>query len=580
MIEGDDMQVGRNFVDAAVKTREKLYRTNYVASAQLDESIISNISTSARFLRWIDLNSGENLNNIITAVGTAGVAPIFIVKNPFAKNEDPKIKAYSAWRQPISATIQLACLTPVAVAWNKQVDNWASFGRWKDMDLSMKPLASSLHNQLSAEYTLKEFQYKNGLVEFLDAGGNSVENFPTKKEFIANRMKEIHQTKFSEELARLRKTTIIDDEIWAKLNEAFKDTEKFNLNAEEIKIMKKKNFIPKSVLNKLSEVGVLTESEFKFISEIKGYSIKPDELNNIKNLLKPDDINSGRTAVMNDLFAKDASTGVNKLNVAELPKGINKFEDLTSKEGRRFLKKQGLVPKDIIKQIEKSGFNLAKENLAQKIDSEAAVKTITSKSYRNMLAELTERTSRIKLNLPAEEKLVITMDMHKRILIDEIAKLKDLESLEVKKVTSATGQVGTSRILEPIRGAITKLEKVLNTDCRIDLMKDHGSTTEQVLRSVRLKKYLMAKIQKAENVHKGFKQFTGIPVAIISVIGACYALNWLYPRFMEKFLPELASAKNDSSAKKNAPQEKTAGVASLKQDTLNVTTSKNEMEVK
>ena len=36
-------------------------------------------------------NNGENLNNVVTAIGTAGVAPIFIVNNPLAK-EDKKTK--------------------------------------------------------------------------------------------------------------------------------------------------------------------------------------------------------------------------------------------------------------------------------------------------------------------------------------------------------------------------------------------------------------------------------------------------------------------------------------------------------
>src|SRR5574344_887028 len=54
----------------------------------------------------LSATAGEIQNWIVMNVGTACIAPIFIVNNPLSK-ENKQNKKYTAWRQPISAIIAL-----------------------------------------------------------------------------------------------------------------------------------------------------------------------------------------------------------------------------------------------------------------------------------------------------------------------------------------------------------------------------------------------------------------------------------------------------------------------------------------
>jgi hypothetical protein len=42
---------------------------------------------------------------------------------------------------------------------------------------------------------------------------------------------------------------------------------------------------------------------------------------------------------------------------------------------------------------------------------------------------------------------------------------------------------------------------------------------------------------------KAFKNWVGIGLSLITLPFACCALNWIYPRFMEKFFPQISNAK-------------------------------------
>ena len=106
----------------------------------LDPEIINHINKNgsklSRFLHYVGENQGEALNILVTAVGTAIICPIFIAFNPFSK-ENKNTKAYSAWRQPISAIIAVAAQLTIT----KWFNNWIS----KEQLLKMKDHAIILN---------------------------------------------------------------------------------------------------------------------------------------------------------------------------------------------------------------------------------------------------------------------------------------------------------------------------------------------------------------------------------------------------------------------------------------------------
>ena len=102
------MQVQK--IDNSVYQNQTAPAPNFKAKG-LDPEIIKAITKDSggfnRFLTYAGEKQGEALNILVTAFGTAIVCPMFIRFNPFSK-EDKQTKAYSAWRQPISAIIAVS----------------------------------------------------------------------------------------------------------------------------------------------------------------------------------------------------------------------------------------------------------------------------------------------------------------------------------------------------------------------------------------------------------------------------------------------------------------------------------------
>ena len=94
-----------------------------------------------RLLFWLNKHNGEIANNIVIAIGTAFVAPIFIAFNPFSK-EDKETKIYSAWRQPLSAVLALAAAIGCNMQFNRASEKAASIGKLGDINLSASPAAT------------------------------------------------------------------------------------------------------------------------------------------------------------------------------------------------------------------------------------------------------------------------------------------------------------------------------------------------------------------------------------------------------------------------------------------------------
>lgn len=102
-----------------------------------------NLPGSLKKLVYWGNNDGEIMNTIITGLGTAFVAPLFIAFNPFSK-EDKDIKAYSAWRQPISAVLAVAAQIAINLKWEHYLDRLASTGGFDRANLKAMPQKSYL----------------------------------------------------------------------------------------------------------------------------------------------------------------------------------------------------------------------------------------------------------------------------------------------------------------------------------------------------------------------------------------------------------------------------------------------------
>lgn len=112
-------------------------------AAQTITTIKKDFPLIPRLLFWLNKHNGEIANNIVIAIGTAFVAPIFIAFNPFSK-EDKETKIYSAWRQPLSAVLSLTAAVCANMQFNRLSEKAASIGQLGDIDMTATPADSYL----------------------------------------------------------------------------------------------------------------------------------------------------------------------------------------------------------------------------------------------------------------------------------------------------------------------------------------------------------------------------------------------------------------------------------------------------
>ena len=126
------------------------FKGKYALNREISKEIAENSSGFVKFITKLGKNNGEILNTIVTAIGTACVAPIFIAYNPFSK-EDKDTKTYSALRQPISAVLALVIQIGVNSKFNNWLDKLASTGQLQRANLSAKPQKSYLKQLIKLE---------------------------------------------------------------------------------------------------------------------------------------------------------------------------------------------------------------------------------------------------------------------------------------------------------------------------------------------------------------------------------------------------------------------------------------------
>lgn len=485
-----------NAVRTAAKTAEK-FKADFVEERLINRAVRNASSKAFKFLHEVGENNGENLNNVVTAVGTAGVAPIFIVHNPLAK-EDKKTKLYSAWRQPISAAIALAVLTPVNNAWNGLLDRIATFERTENMDMSGKPCESILKRKIKEEYKIEKNIFERAQIAYFKEHGTVMPDalkerewpYVSKKDFYAKRLDKYQDEAFYREVGLKRDSQkyIIEDMVSAeKLEEA------------------KKN----------PNLKVLTAKDF----------IKPSELE----------------AAEKDYFANVMKERFNvDINEGEFKKAkITSIETLKKKRvGKKLIKQLGIDVKALSKEVEEKGFELAKKRVDEVIKSEIKTKKLTSSILVKMQEDLSRKI--VEIN-----KQGYTHEEHTKAIIN--AKKEVYESA-LEYLTKKMQSQEVAEIKEVYKEALYKLNKA---GC-IEKVKFHGLTDEAVMRSVKLKKYQKVIIKNAEKFLKNTKKKSGLIVGLLVLPISCGILNWTYPRFMEKFLPELANAKKSKADGKEA----------------------------
>lgn len=456
-----------------------------------------------KFFNYLSETAGEIQNVVIQNLGTAFVAPIFIVNNPLSKESDDS-KKYSAWRQPISALIA----APATIATNYAVtlffDDAATAGVFKKFDMSAAPSEDYLKRRYGK--ILKALKGKDDIskVKFDQRSENIIKLFDKDKITDYEQFKDrfpTYQDFASEVIKKTRKIAA------AKLLDPN--------NPNGLKNITLKDFLVEKL-------------------DFKASDIDPNQLN------KDDvEIKLKNTKVMN--FLREC--GMNDLSEKEVRSYLgNNFYRHSFVDGNESNKKTvDKFFKLIDKLSEKSGINMSE-------DKEA---------YKNMLNEAVSN----KGFDSKERKLVSRIS---QLLISE--KTQDEETISMKKLLKIFDMDDNFYANEKLNWKMDKFLFYLEKQIKPEELKEKKGDIIAPGKDLEIPKILteadLVKIRKyVENIAengakkagsslKTYNKVQGIIVSLIVLPFQCTFLNWAYPRIMEKCFPKLANRKADSKGGK------------------------------
>ena len=425
------------------RINNSVYRKDYSAPAfrankGLDPDIINHLNRNsnkfARFLEYVGNNQGEALNILVTAVGTAVVCPLFIAFNPFSK-EDDKTKAYSAWRQPISAII--------AVVTQLTITKWFNHFMAKKASTSNKDGSPALCKRadLRAEPNPK---YLKGIIE---------EEHPEwdKKQIQA----EIE-----------RRQIVAEKEIISKYRKLYKD-----------KTIEYKELVCQDYIDK---------AENFFYDEFK------------KNNKKEIENKFGKK--IDDIWSTKLKKHLEKM-LEDKAKSLGKDKQVLVRETAERMVEADVISEAVAKYITR--FLCSKNASVQK-----AIDTST-----------TENTAKLIKDLGLDKKFRDGFNA-KEIAENIVKKLETMKEFE----TSRQQKDFTS-------------------------IKNIGTTFEEILHNVKIKKLVRSQKSDAKRVFKTMNTQLGLVVTLATLPLTCGFLNWAYPRIMEKIMPEMSAKKKELDKK-------------------------------
>ena len=436
---------------------------------------------------------GETFNNLVTAVGTAGVAPIFIIHNPLAK-EDKQTKEYTAARQPISAIITLGAQVPIMDAYNKALEYAATRYHFDKCDLSAAPPQSYLKNGIKHLY--KDYIYQCAI--------NGIE--PEKKKA---KMKEFYyQLKdeaFYRELKNLRESA-------------------------------RNGNVPEYLAKSMTADG-----------HIK-----------IEDMISPKDLKDAERQLLEHYFKEVFGLDVADLGLGEKKK-VDSLDALKKKAVKQAFKEKNIdIDKNLIKTI-KTFINenvdeVARMNVEEHLRRQAKVKVYSSNLYRKAKEELAEYQRKLIVEKVPNNEFQRLMKIKNDELFEGLRKhAEQLRETAPKSVPEGSLILDAAEADTLYNKINTKLTMGSADDKLIrHLRTSEGSTFDELLKSVQIKKWLTTRINKSEKYLSKKKKKSGLVVGLAILPFTCGLLNWAYPRIMEEWFPNLAHAKSASSEKKEA----------------------------
>lgn len=490
------------------------------------------MSPLLRDLKKFEFLKGEVGGILITAIGTGLVAPIFIAFNPLSK-KDEDTKKYTALRQPVSALltilIQIGLTTPLSKLYD-MLSNKGILG--KNIDLSHEKLHSDAYYKKEVEVANKGKKLNPDVLE-REVEASKIENvrkvatelrsngcieYSNGRKIDGTNISSLIKDALAADILEQKDiiSEISDENTVAKSKRAFvlltKDSSEKNVIGVLCNQLKGVSSRDEAlhIIDDWTKIYVKDDADLK---EIANEFVRRVDLNDLKEraIHTIEKINIFEKALVNSkVLAENADEIISKLAV---------FEKASPEDRAKILDRFEQIAGKRLGQQEVGGLHQIVDALRNLDDEKAQNKYISSVMAR------------------IKDFAVYDGNMKETLRVYQEGYYHD------KKLFAKTRIKLLEAVKNGIADKIDDVRKTLSDIAERLKLADSKDFSENVVGQLR---------NKIEKNVKGFKQVTNILVGFfITLPLTCSALNWLYPRFMEVFFPELANSK-----KSDAPEEK------------------------
>ncbi len=500
-----------------------------IESSKVKDAVIKKMPDAAKRMIKLKWLKGEVGGILITAIGTGIVAPIFIAFNPLS-DKDENTKKYTAMRQPVSAVlailIQLGLLKPLESIYDT-LSNKGKLGKsvWFNQEkLHSKSFYENeaKRGKLSAE--LVEAKVERQMANDVDrVAGELHQNgsikFENNTSFDGKNLGGVINAALEERIKTQQ--TIFNDssdetKVAAKAKRAFVLLTEENRKDGAVNVIEElcKDLLDTDNQSKEKIHDILTGWKRKYgnnpeLNKIAEEFLGRTDVPNIKGRAEQtlDKINIFKKALSNSrLIQNNSAVILEHLNNLKAGTDIN------------------IVPEGL-----KNLLNIDNADVGGLSNMLDTIKKTTDNQLRNKYID--KFITRVNAYIEAGDDIEKILEIYQKGYYTDTkdtakATINLLNSLKVDETKEI------SDVKAVIRNIANKLGLSGNDKFEIEIVKE--------LRN------------KIEKKIKGFSQVSNILVGLFVTLPiTCNILNWVYPRFMDIFFPQLANSK-----KSEAPEEK------------------------
>lgn len=470
----------------------------------LKEILLEIMPGSAKRMVKMHEGMGEIQNQLINAVGTGLIAPLFIKFNPIS-DTDEDTRTYTAWRQPVSAVLAVGTQCAIVKPFNDIIRYMSDIGYLNQRyNASLLPSENYIKKQIKADNPNKHFT-KDELKE-------EIKKYKDKNKQILSDMISDDKIVFKKTEIKGGKTVVSDLPMEDKdfktlfnetLEKIIKEEKKERLNAIEHKLPKK------------IERGIF-------------YHTNPEEsrkvLQRISSKIK-------QTYNQSDFAADKIKTISSELN--------KEFKEIISEL------KSEIKTDPNKKDVNTVLINIVKELKNKNTDKDSSAIRILNNKINGMI-----NTVDVVANKKTTQEIIEYVNQHiyeRTNAIDEL--IDTLKSIQDRLLSSGISVKEAQKIInQKIEKSQTELYTKLQAKGLSEQeIKDSSEFAESLAARLKQKAGSLANCigdQLEKHVKSnldGYKRWTGLGVSLAILPVTCWLLNRIYPWFMDLAFPKLSN---------------------------------------